>query len=622
MRKFFNELKRRNVVKAGLAYIVLAWLTIQVAETLLPTFEAPAWVLKTLVLFVAIGFPFVLLFAWAFEITPEGIKKTEDVDLSASITGKTGQTLNYVTIAALSIAVVYFVWERQTPAPAALATVATEPAPAAKTQTDEAAPDKTIAVLPFDDLSPGGDQEWFADGLAEEILNSLARTPDLQVAARTSSFVYKDSREDIRNIAESLGVGHVLEGSVRRSPDRLRVTAQLIRAADGFHLWSDTFDRKPDDMIEIQENVAVEIARALKTAMDPEALERMTAAGTHSVPAYEAYLEGLSYGLSSISTGDSYEYVGARDAFERAVEIDPEFSDAYFALASLLDFLRIPVSLEHGLVDIPPDEISRMFDEAIANAVRTARDDTTRLRNQAFQAFRQNRLATALRLNTEYIEQRPNDLDAPFSQMHILTRLGRHEQLKEAIDEFTAKDGFDSWLSAEAVMLARITGDREFMLRHANAALQRKPDDMFLAYQAHRIFLWNHDLDRASRLLPRILESNLPDWVPIMANARQACAENRLDDADRLITRLETEYADDPWTHWAAAQLRGDYDGATAVLKNSSVGGNLRDLLDFTVYPSFDARAFPELVEFIEAEGGEVHDPVELTFQCHFPADP
>ena len=289
---FLAELKRRNVVRVGIAYVLIGWVLAQVAEFAFENFGAPDWVLKTFVTLLLLGLPLALFFAWAFEMTPEGIKREEDVDRSQSITASTGHKLNYVIIAALVVALGYALWS-QRPDEAAESPAA----PAAASVTEEQDVDKkapvlqSIAVLPFVNMSSDQAQEWFSDGLTEEILNALARTPDLLVAARTSSFKYKNSDEDIPTIAAALGVAHVLEGSVRSSRDRLRVTAQLIRASDGFHLWSQTYDREPEDVIRIQEEIALEIAKALETAMDPEELARMVSSGTNSVPAYTAYLE-------------------------------------------------------------------------------------------------------------------------------------------------------------------------------------------------------------------------------------------------------------------------------------------------------------------------------------------
>ncbi len=334
MGKFFDELKRRNVVRVGIAYIVVCWLVFQLGEILFPVFGTPDWIFKTLILLLAIGFPFALIFAWAFELTAKGIKKTRDVHVTTSITASTGRKLDFVIIAALVVALVYFVWERQSPIGSGAPDTESVAEPIAKGASDAPVGDeevsiRSIAVIPFVNMSSDKEQEWFADGLTEEILNSLARAPDLLVAARTSSFTFKGSNEDIPSIAASLGVNHILEGSVRRAGDRLRVTAQLVRAVDGFHMWSETYDRNIDDMIDIQENVAIEIANALETAMDPEALALMVSSGTNSVPAFEAYLHGLAVGESTFATGDIYEFLNARDAYQRAIKLDPEFAQAY-----------------------------------------------------------------------------------------------------------------------------------------------------------------------------------------------------------------------------------------------------------------------------------------------------
>jgi len=193
---------------------------------------------------------------------------------------------------------------------------------------------KSIAVLPFADLSQAQDQHWFADGLAEEILNALVKVPDLSVAARTSSFQYRGSSQSIAQIAKELGVAHVLEGSVRSGGDRIRVTAQLIRASDGFHLWSDTYDRQNADMISIQEDLARNIASVLETSMDPEALEQMAQVGTRSVEAYQAYLRGVQLAAESFSIQDGRKKL--REAFEqitKALEYDPQFSEAHVRVA-------------------------------------------------------------------------------------------------------------------------------------------------------------------------------------------------------------------------------------------------------------------------------------------------
>ena len=415
MGTFFDELKRRNVVRVGIAYVVVCWLVFQIGEILFPEFGAPDWVFKTLILLLAIGFPFAMIFAWAFELTPDGIKKTKDVHVGTSVTASTGRRLDFIIIAALVVALIYFVWERQSPIGDATTNSVAEPI--AEEMVDETVatgekPRRSIAVIPFVNMSSDKEQEWFADGLTEEILNSLARTPDLLVAARTSSFTFKGSNQDIPSIAASLGVDHILEGSVRRSGDRLRVTAQLVRASDGFHLWSENYDRAVDDMIDIQENVAIEIANALETAMDPEQLAKMVSSGTSSVPAFEAYLAGLAVGESTFVTGDIYENLNARDAFQLAIELDPEFADAYWRL-SLFWRNQMTINLiPSGITDLTPAEIFPLYTDAIDNAIEHEKDSVSKMHFRAAKARSELKYRQALRLNAEYLKQRPNDQSA------------------------------------------------------------------------------------------------------------------------------------------------------------------------------------------------------------------
>jgi len=260
---FFSELKRRNVFRVGIAYAVTAWILLQVADLVLENLSAPPIVMKVFMLALAIGFPVALIFAWAFELTPEGIKLEKDVDRSKSITHVTAQRMNRNIIIALAIAVVLLLVDKFTPdidtgAEPATARVESAAAPAPQAEEEE----KSIAVLPFVDMSPNGDQGYFADGISEEILNVLVKTHTLKVAGRTSSFQFRGRSEDLRTIGEQLGVENILEGSIRKANNRVRITAQLVKASDGFHLWSETYDRDLTDIFAIQD----EIARAITDA--------------------------------------------------------------------------------------------------------------------------------------------------------------------------------------------------------------------------------------------------------------------------------------------------------------------------------------------------------------------
>ncbi len=259
---FLEELKRRNVYKVGIAYVVIAWLLIQIATQVFPFFDIPNWAVRLVILLLALGFPVALVLAWAFEITPEGIKRDSEIAPNESITRRTGRKLIGITIAVAVAAGGMLAFQLFGPR------LMTERIPAASQATPVAViSENSIAVLPFVDMSQAKDQGYFSDGISEELLNLLGRIPQLKVPSRTSSFSFKGKQVEIPEIARQLRVAHVLEGSVRKSGDQLRITAQLIRAADGYHLWSETYDRKMDDIFKIQDEIAGEVVRKLKITL-------------------------------------------------------------------------------------------------------------------------------------------------------------------------------------------------------------------------------------------------------------------------------------------------------------------------------------------------------------------
>jgi len=615
----FEELKRRNVVRVGVAYVVIGWVTAQIAEFAFENFGAPEWVLKTIVVILLLGLPIALFFAWAFELTPDGVKLEKDVDRSESITSTTGRKLDRVIIAALVLALAYFFWDRQgTDEPVesvepvtAVETAEVEQQPKAK------GPDpRSIAVLPFVNMSSDEEQEWFSDGLTEEILNSLARTPDLLVAARTSAFKFKGSGEDIPTIAASLGVAHILEGSVRSSGDQLRVTAQLIRASDGFHLWSQTYDRNPEDVIAIQEEIAIEIAIALETAMDPEALASMVSSGTSSVAAFNAYLQGMAYGASTLSTGDIYAFLGARDNFERAVEIDPDFSMAYWRLATFWESQMSSTNMVAGIVEIPVEERIAQFEKAIDKAIATERDPVNLLRFRAWKASKSMRLAQALRLITEYLEQRPNDQDAQNSNLNLLAALSMDEELRAAIKEYQERDGYNVMVTQSSLTHILTSNDNEFIRAYAKTAIERIGDNTFFNYQAHRALLWAGDIDGASRKLRFLVSSDLSEESLHMVNLRQACAENRVSDAIRIFERFKNEFSDKHSTMWLSHMLMSQPQQAHEILLELDDADNLNPLIDFLNYAQFDARFFPNLMALLDSQGITPREPLPVPYSC------
>lgn len=350
-----EELKRRNVFRVGIAYAVTSWLLLQLGDIVVDAVQAPEWVMKTLLVGILIGFPITLLVAWAFEVTPEGIKRESEVDRSQSITHQTRRKLDTVIIIVMAVALGYFVYDKflagpssgpDTPMVAEIQFPASnddEPATTSETapgDTADAPPEKSIAVLPFVNLSSDPEQEFFSDGISEELLNVLAQFPGLRVAARTSSFQFKGQNQDIGEIARLLKVKNVLEGSVRKAGNKLRITAQLIEAENGYHLWSETYDRELDDVFAIQDEIsaaiseALRIELALKTGTGPDNLPKV--AESKNTSAYEAFLKGRHMinqrGRRNITEGVA--------ELERAVRLDPRYAPAHAWLAIGIALLR------------------------------------------------------------------------------------------------------------------------------------------------------------------------------------------------------------------------------------------------------------------------------------------
>jgi TolB-like protein/Tfp pilus assembly protein PilF len=324
---FYSELKRRNVFKVALVYSAVAWLLLQVSATLGPALLLPDWFVSGVSFLLIIGFPIAIIFAWAFELTPEGLKRDSEPNSNSSET-QSSQKLNHAVVAALVLAVGYFIFDRfgsGASRDAAEGAAVVQDAPQQTADIDSQQADNSIAVLPFVNMSSDEEQEYFSDGLSEELLNLLAKIPELEVAARTSSFAYKGKDLEIPEIASRLKVAHVLEGSVRKHDNQLRITAQLIQADSGFHLWSETYDRQLDNVFQIQEEIAVAVVDALKITLLGAAPKTRT---TDPV-AYQLFLEGQF--LKRQLTRDSM--LKAIKSFRRAVEIDPEYVPAWAELA-------------------------------------------------------------------------------------------------------------------------------------------------------------------------------------------------------------------------------------------------------------------------------------------------
>jgi TolB-like protein/tetratricopeptide (TPR) repeat protein len=326
---FFAELKRRNVYKVAVAYAVVAWLVIQAASIFLPTFDAPAWVMKAFIIIIALCFPVALIFSWAFEITPEGIKLESEIEPTKSIARRTGRKIVAVTIALAVVAAGLFVYQLlRSKSPSAAAVL---PSTASNAAVD--IPSKSIAVLPFENRSRDPDNAYFADGIQDEILTRLSKIADLKVISRTSTQHYKSAPENLPEIARLLGVAHILEGSVQKSADSVRVNVQLIKAANDSHLWAETFDRKLTDIFSVESEVAKAIADQLRVKLTGQEEQVIAAKPTDNPEAYDAYLRGLAYTLKPGNT--QANSLGAQRYLREAVRLDPKFALGWALLSDV-----------------------------------------------------------------------------------------------------------------------------------------------------------------------------------------------------------------------------------------------------------------------------------------------
>ncbi len=318
LRKFLTELKRRNVYKVAIAYGVVAWLLMQIASQIFPFFEIPNWAVRLVVLLLVIGFPVAVILAWAFELTPEGIKRTEDVDLSPTLTRKTGRKLDFFIIAVLLLVIAILLFQRLHP----------NVSPAISSSLE-----KSIAVLPFENLSEEKANAYFADGIQDEILTKLAGIGDLKVISRSSTAKYKSKPEDLKTAARELGVATVLEGSVQKAGDKVRVNVQLLDARVDTHLWAKSYDRDLKDVFAVESEVAQEIADTLRAKLSPSQSDALATAPTRDTEAYDLFLKGEYEEHQAESALDAELFDRAQTFYLQALTRDRNFALAYARLA-------------------------------------------------------------------------------------------------------------------------------------------------------------------------------------------------------------------------------------------------------------------------------------------------
>ena len=496
-RDFFSELKRRNVYKAAVAYIVVSWLLLQAASILLPTFDAPSWVMKAFVVFLVLGFAPVLIFSWLFEITHEGIKRESEIAADRSISQQTGRKLVGLTvvIALLAVALLVFQLVHHQSTTASPSAVPRKPA--------SALPDKSIAVLPFENLSDDKANGYFSEGIQDEILTRLSKVAALKVISRTSTQKYKSAPDNLREIGQQLGVANILEGSVQKIANAVHVNVQLIRAATDEHLWAESYNRKLDDVFAVEGEVAGAIADQLNTKISGTEQQALTARPTQNPAAYDAYLRALSI------EHNSYEYnsyAAAERDYARAVQLDPNFGLAWARLAIIRSFLYFNAI---NADTIGPDSVKIATERARALAPETGESWVAEgaYRYRVLRDFN-----SALAAYQEAQKRLPNSSLVYQYMGYVLRRLGR-------------------WSEAEPLY---------------KKAVELDPRDVqLLNSMANEFYLYLRRFDDALAILDRALQV-APDANTTVANkAAVLQTMGRLDEARAELAKIPSGWTDD-----------------------------------------------------------------------------
>ncbi len=416
--KLFSELRRRNVFRMAVLYIVAAWLIMQVAGVLIDLGSVPERIGPIILPLLVIGFPIALIFSWFYEITPEGISLEKDVDAAESITHVTGRRLDFIVIALLCAGLILFAYDKWWTGPP---------------------PELSIAVLPFENMSPDPDNSYFADGISEELLNGLAKVRGLRVTARTSSFSVRDKNLDIRQIGQMLNVAFVLEGSVRVAGEKVRITAQLIDSRTDKHRWSETYDRSMSDIFDVQSDITNNITASLKTVMNIE--EQLGPYRDQDIQAYIELLKGREIERNAFTLASEEIYQQAIEHYENALQLDPDYADAYSAMAMAYAGL-----MQHYEYSFDRDRRNHARDQseiAIQATLRLDPESSKAYEAQGLIHFLENNLAEAEAALQQAIALNPNNARAYF---HLAWTIpdDRYDDLRRAIDRAHELDPRDA----------------------------------------------------------------------------------------------------------------------------------------------------------------------------------
>ncbi|HEY5775224.1 MAG TPA: hypothetical protein VIS57_03990, partial [Xanthomonadales bacterium] len=541
---FLSELKRRNVTRVAIAYLVLSWLMAQVAEMLLETFGAPPWVFKTLLALFVIGFPFALFFAWAFEMTPDGLKKEKDIGRGDQSVAKHGRrTLDLTIIGLLVVALAYFIYQSRSTAPGVETTPAItleETADTTDTTVTAIEPvteDASVAVIPFLNLSSDKEQAYFSDGLADTILHMLAQIPDLRVAARTSSFKFKDRNEDMREIAALLGVAMVLEGSVQRQGERVRITVQLIRGADGSHIWSRVYDDTLDDIFRVQDEIASGVAEAMlatpalaaSNAAADSAIEIKSLGGTKDVAAYDAFMKGQT----ALDEGTPEGVNRALVLLQLAVELDPEFARAWVALSRAS---YDGAALGNASWQAAQKDQLYAAEKAVALAPQMASAQVAFAEALSFNGITSKQYGAAI-LKANELE--PNNAEALAALAHLKAIENKHREALVLIEKAVLINPLDTGLVSELAFRKMSVGLVAESLSDMTRVAAEQPDDLGVKRALFDLYLAGGHQYEAVKLNERVLEKNPNLLDALFASAYQRLFLNDVAMSDQHLKRIE-----------------------------------------------------------------------------------
>jgi len=533
-RHFVSELRRRNVYKVAVAYAVVAWLVIQVATQVFPFFEIPNWAVRLVVLLLILGFPVALILSWAFEITPEGIKRESEIGPDKSITHHTGRKIVALTIV-LGVAaaglLAFQLLRSKSPSAAGVL-----PSTASSAPVD--IPSKSIAVLPFDNLSDDKSNAYFTEGIQDEILTRLSKIGALKVISRTSTQKYKSAPDNLRDVGQELGVAHVLEGTVQKIANAVHVNVQLIKASTDEHLWAESYNRKLDDVFAVEGEVANAIADQLQAKLTGAEVKAVTEKPTQNAAAYDAYLRGVSIEHSDYSYGS---YAQAARAYVQAIKLDPKFAIAWARLGVIRSFLYF-----NGVdpVENTPDSVKEAADRAMALAPETGE---SWIAVGAYRYRVQRDFAAALAAYQEALKRLPNNSFVYQYLGIVQRRLGRWQEAevnyKKALELDPRDVGLLNDMGNEFYYYLRRFDDGYAVLDRAQ---ELAPDSGTALADKVNLLQAQGRLEEADNELARIPQDATDYWV-VNARANQALYQRHYDEAAKIFERkINARPADHP----------------------------------------------------------------------------